>query len=222
MLDLRVGNFLAALFFALAIGGCGGGGDGGSPSSDNQNDAGAGGNAAPSIEGQPGTSVVASESYTFQPAASDANGDQLTFSATNVPAWASFDPATGRLSGTPTAADLGTYSGITIVVSDGRASTTLGPFAIDVVEVGIGTATLTWLPPTENADGTVLTNLAGYQIRYGRNADDLSRVIELTNPSLSVYIVEGLSSGTWHFAVAAVNASGTASDLSNIASKTIS
>jgi hypothetical protein len=165
--------------------------------------------------------VVASESYSFQPAASDANGDQLTFSATNVPAWASFDPATGRLSGTPTAADVGTYSGITIAVSDGRASTTLSAFEISVVEIGTGTATLTWLPPTENADGTALMDLAGYQIRYGRSRDELSELIDLTNPSLSVYVVEGLSSGTWYFAVAAVNASGATSDLSNVASKTI-
>jgi hypothetical protein len=35
-------------------------------------------------------------------------------------------------------------------------------------------------------------------------------------------MVEQLSSGTWYFAVAAVNTSGATSDLSNIASKTIS
>lgn len=221
MLNSRLAQPIAALVLALGIVGCGGGG-GGSSSSGNQNDSGTGSdNAPPTIDGQPGDSVVASESYSFQPAARDSNGDQLTFSATNVPAWASFDPASGRLSGTPTAADVGTYSGITISVSDGQATTRLTPFEISVLDVGVGAATLAWLPPTENADGTALLDLAGYQIRYGRSEDDLSNVIDLMNPSLSVYMIEGLSSGTWYFAVAAVNSSGTASDLSNVASKTI-
>ena len=214
-------NLLVTLLLILALIGCGGGGDGGN-SSGQTDSGGRCGNAAPTIQGQPAGSVVASETYSFQPAASDPNGDQLTFSASNLPAWASFDDSTGRLSGTPTLSDFGTYSGITITVSDGRASTTFGPFAIMVAEVGIGTATLSWLPPTENADGTTLTDLAGYQIRYGRSREDMSSVIELTNPSLSVYMVEQLSSGTWYFAVAAVNTSGATSDLSNIASKTIS
>jgi hypothetical protein len=214
-------NLLVTLLLILALVGCGGGGDGDN-SSDQNDSGGSGGNAAPTIQGQPAGSVVASETYSFQPAASDPNGDQLTFSASNLPAWASFDDSTGRLSGTPSLTDIGTYNGITITVSDGQASTTLGPFAIMVAEVGIGTATLTWLPPTENADGTTLTDLAGYQIRYGRSREDMSSVIELTNPSLSVYMVEQLSSGTWYFAVAAVNTSGATSDLSNIASKTIS
>lgn len=220
MLSLRLVNSVAVLVLTLAIGGCGGG-DGGDASS-GQGGSGSAGNAAPKIQGQPASSVVASESYSFQPAASDANSDQLSFSATNVPAWASFDTTTGRLSGTPSVADIGTYAGITITVSDGRASATFGPFAITVAEVGTGTATLSWLPPTANADGTTLTDLAGYQIRYGRSHDDMSRVIELANPSLSVYMVEQLSSGTWYFAVAAVNTSGVTSDLSNVASKTIS
>jgi hypothetical protein len=36
------------------------------------------------------------------------------------------------------------------------------------------------------------------------------------------YVVENLSSGTWYFAVVAVNAAGVSSPLSNTASKTVS
>jgi len=60
-------------------------------------------NSAPSITGSPSASVVAGQLYTFQPAASDADGDPLVFAAQNVPAWATFSASTGRLSGTPTA-----------------------------------------------------------------------------------------------------------------------
>lgn len=218
----RLGRSVTLALLMLAISACGGGGDGGS-SSDNQNDSGGGsGNAAPRIQGQPTASATASETYSFQPSASDPNGDQLSFAATNVPAWASFDSTTGRLSGTPSAADVGTYDGIVITVSDGTTSTSLDAFAITVSELGTGSATLSWLPPTENADGTTLMDLAGYQIRYGRSSDDLSQVVELTNPALNVYMIESLSAGTWYFAVAAVNTSGVTSDLSNVASKTIS
>ena len=52
----------------------------------------------------------------------DPDGKALTFSITNAPAWASFDTATGRLSGTPGAEHVGATSGIVISVSDGSAA----------------------------------------------------------------------------------------------------
>ncbi|MEN8801469.1 MAG: putative Ig domain-containing protein, partial [Thiogranum sp.] len=52
--------------------------------------------------------------------AEDADGDTLTFSIQSAPAWATLDPATGALTGTPTNADVGTTSGILISVSDGN------------------------------------------------------------------------------------------------------
>jgi hypothetical protein len=165
--------------------------------------------------------VVSAQSYSFQPSATDSNGDTLSFTAANLPAWASLNSATGRISGTPSAADVGTYDGISITVSDGRANASLGPFSITVSEVASGTATLSWMPPTTNSDGTVLTNLAGYEVRYGQDADELSNKVSLTNASLSIYMVENLSAGTWYFAVLAVNSSGVTSSFSNVASKTI-
>jgi hypothetical protein len=44
----------------------------------------------------------------------------------------------------------------------------------------------------------------------------------LDNASLSTYVVERLSVGTWYFAVVAVNSRGTTSTFSSLASKTIS
>lgn len=213
---LLVGS-VAVLLFITACGG----GDGGSGSQQPSSAGGTAGNAAPRIQGEPISSVAPSESYSFEPSVTDPNGDQLVFSATNVPAWASFDPATGRLSGTPSESDVGTYDGIVITVSDGKTTVSLQPFSITVGE-GIGSAMLSWMPPLENADGTALIDLAGYQVRYGRSPDELSRVVELPDPGLSTYVIENLTSGTWYFAVAAVNSSGLTSDLSELASKTIS
>jgi len=81
-------------------------------------------NSPPTITGQPGTTVLAGQSYAFRPAANDPDGDRLTFTAANLPTWAAFDTNTGRISGTPGAEHVGTFSGITITVSDGEASAT--------------------------------------------------------------------------------------------------
>jgi hypothetical protein len=206
---------------ALAVlSGCGGGGDSGT----SQNGSGGpAGNAAPTIQGQPSGAVQVGQAYTFTPSASDANGDALTFSVTNKPDWADFNAATGRLSGTPTAADVAMYSNISISVSDGQASAALSAFGISVTDAaaGTGTATLSWTPPTENSDGTALTDLAGYQVYYGQSQNNLNKTVTLNNASLSTYVVENLGSGTWFFALVAVNSHGTTSVFSSVATKTI-
>ena len=58
-------------------------------------------NKAPTIAGAPATQVNAGSAYSFRPTAVDADGDTLTFSIANRPAWAAFNTATGQLSGTP-------------------------------------------------------------------------------------------------------------------------
>ena len=49
----------------------------------------------------PATAVTAGTTYNFQPSASDADGNKLTFSVTSKPAWARLDRATGHFYGTP-------------------------------------------------------------------------------------------------------------------------
>lgn len=86
---------------------------------------------------------------------------------------------------------------------------------------GTGTARLSWQPPTQNADGTPLKNLAGYVIRYGRNPKALNRRIQLDDPKLTTYTVEKLGEGTWHFSVAAVTQGGAESVAGPVVSKTV-
>jgi len=210
----------AAVTLALALlSGCGGGDS--ESTAQNGGDGGPTGNAAPTIQGQPSGSVQAGHAYTFTPSASDPNGDPLTFSVTNKPDWADFNPSSGRLSGTPTAADIATYSGIRITVSDGQASASLSAFAISVTDIGTGVVTLSWTPPTQNSDGSALTDLAGYQVWYGQSQNSLNQTVALNNPSLSTYVVENLGSGTWYFSLVAVNSQGATSVFSTVASKTI-
>ncbi|WKE64568.1 Ig-like domain-containing protein [Gallaecimonas kandeliae] len=92
-------------------------------------------NSAPVIGGAPATSVNQGAAYSFIPTASDPENDNLSFSIQNKPAWASFDTATGALTGTPGQADVGTAANVVISVSDGRATTSLAAFNITVANV---------------------------------------------------------------------------------------
>jgi hypothetical protein len=208
---------------AVLLGGCGGGG-GGSADNASANPPSGSGNSAPAISGTPGTTVLVGQAYSFQPSANDANGDALTFTVSNLPGWATFSTQTGRISGTPTASQVGSYANIRITVSDGTANASIGPFTLTVSDVanGSGSATLSWMPPTQNSDGSTLANLSGYRVHYGQSAGNLAQTVTLDNPSINRYVVENLGSGTWYFAVVAVNSVGMTSALSNTASKTIS
>jgi hypothetical protein len=179
-------------------------------------------NKPPVISGTPSTSVKAGSAYAFTPTASDPEGKTLAFSITNKPAWATFSTTTGKLSGTPSSAQTGTYSNIAIKVSDGSLTASLPAFSIVVSSTTTtGSATLSWTPPTRNTDGTTLTNLAGYRILYGTSAGALTRTIQVANPGLSRYVVENLAAGTWYFSVRAYTSSGAESSLSNTASTSV-
>jgi large repetitive protein len=174
------------------------------------------------ISGNPPTAVTAGSGYSFTPTVSDSStGVTLTFSISNKPSWASFNAATGSLTGTPTTAQVGSYSGIAISVSDGTNSASLPTFSINVTEIANGTATLSWTPVTTNTNGSALTDLAGYKIYYGTSSSALSNFVVLSNPSLTTYTLSNLSTGTWYFGIIAYASDGTQSALSNIGSKTI-
>ncbi|WP_176141145.1 tandem-95 repeat protein, partial [Sphingobacterium nematocida] len=95
-------------------------------------------NDAPTINGTPATTVDQDVVYSFIPTASDVDGDALTFSINNKPTWATFNTATGELTGTPSNADVGTTMGIVISVSDGSLSASLPVFTITIVNVNDG------------------------------------------------------------------------------------
>jgi hypothetical protein len=84
-----------------------------------------------------------------------------------------------------------------------------------------GSATVSWLPPTTNSDGTALTNLAGYHIYYGTSAASLSQVIKIANVGITTYVIDNLAAGTYYFAVSSYTSTGIEGELSAVASKTI-
>jgi Putative Ig domain len=187
-----------------------------------EDETGSGTNTAPTIGGSAPQVAQVGVPYSFQPSASDADGDTLQFSATGLPAWASINASTGRINGTPEAGEEGATGQIRISVSDGDASATLAPFTINVMQTATGSAVLSWLPPTDNCDGSVLTNLAGYRIEYGRTPGAFDRSIDIDNPSINTYVIEQLAPGTWYFSVIARNSGDIESERSDLGSKVIS
>ncbi len=151
----------------------------------------------------------------------DPDGDPVTLSISNKPAWLSFNRTTGVLSGTPNAGDVRTWSNITITASDGQASSTLGPFGITVEQSGNRSVTLSWTPPTKREDGSNLNNLRGYFIYVGQSKSSLDREIKVTNAGVSSYTVDDLTPGTWHLGVKAYDADNVTSAMSTVVSITL-
>ena len=125
--------------------------------------------SAPTIEGVPAASVNVGSAYLFAPTAADPNHDSLTFSIANMPTWAAFDPTSGKLSGAPTSADVGVFTNITISVSDGQQSASIGPFQITVVAQ-------TPTPPKNNppviSGSPMTTTVAGQAYSFTPTASD--------------------------------------------------
>ncbi len=182
-------------------------------------------NRAPTITTESAAVVRVGVTYDYQPAASDPDGDTLRFTANNLPPWASMDPNTGRITGTPGENDLGEYEAITIVVADAAGRTESDPFTITVINgaasAGSGVASLQWETPPSKVDGTPLDDLAGYRILYGRTASELDQSVLISNPSTTTYEFATLDPGTGQFALVAVNAGGLEGPATTLAQKSV-
>jgi hypothetical protein len=172
----------------------------------------------PTISGTPVTSAVAGTAYSFQPLAIDPNRAKVIFTIANKPAWASFSAATGRLTGTPMDAQVGTYAGVEIAASVGQAVAALPIFTITVApRAAAPTAravSLAWDPPTQNSDGTPLVDLRGYKIHYGNAPNSYSNTISVDTPGVTSFVVDLLAAGTYYFALTAYNSTGVESGFS--------
>lgn len=179
------------------------------------------GNGAPTISGNPPPAVIVGQQYSFTPSASDPDGDNLTFSVQNLPPWASFDSSTGQVSGMAALGFEGQYDNILITVSDGSANASLAAFSVNVTAVALGSATLSWDAPTQNTDGSPLTDLSGYRIYYGTSSGDYPNRITVNNAGVTTYVVDNLLPDTYYFVATSVNATGLESTFSNEAVKVV-
>ena len=79
-------------------------------------------NNSPVVTSTPPAAVDNYSEYYYQMTAYDPDGDELNYSAVNVPYWLTFDAVTQELSGTPTKINVGDHA-VSLVVSDGYSDT---------------------------------------------------------------------------------------------------
>jgi outer membrane biosynthesis protein TonB len=185
-------------------------------------------NQAPVISGNPSNSVDAGGSYSFTPNASDNDNDSLTFSVTNLPAWAQFNNRTGALSGSPSADDVGNYNNIVITVSDGTDEASLSAFRITVnavvaaePETETGSISLSWAAPRTRTDGSALSlsDIQGYCIYIGTTRNNLEMVADVNQGDRTSYVLDNLDLGDYYVAVTVYDQQNNMSSYSNIVLK---
>lgn len=135
----------------------------------------------------------------------------LTWSATN----ANSCTASGGWSGTKAtsgSAQVGPLDqSTTFTLScQGPAGNALAMLAVDV----LGNVILEWEPPTENVDGSPLTDLAGYRIYYGEMSGNYTDELPVDDATATAYQLT-LPSGSYFFAMTALDSVGNESAFSN-------
>ena len=169
-------------------------------------------NVPPVISGTPAGSETANDGYSFQPAASDADGDPLPFTISNQPGWASFSPSSGHLSGIPADNDVMTYSGIVISVTDGTETVSLPAFSITVngTELQTGTFTVSWTAPVARADGSPisLADISGYRIYYGQSSGSYPNSMDVADGTAVTRTVTDLLAGIYYIVMTTYDVDG--------------
>ena len=95
-----------------------------------------------------------------------------------------------------------------------------GGNAVIMITVSVrGVLNLTWVAPTENVDGTPLTDLAGYRIYYGDSSRAYSDSVDVNVISTTSYALT-VPSGSYYVAMTALNLNGDESAYSNEILKT--
>jgi hypothetical protein len=121
----------------------------------------------------------------------------------------------------PTAADSGTSTSGSSTTSGSTTTTGSAGSTPPSTPVAGTSLTLGWVAPTQNSNGTPITDLAGYKIHYGTTSANYTKVVAVSNPSLSRYVLDSLESGTYFFAITAYNSKGIESTLSGEISATM-
>ena len=110
----------------------------------------------PRLSGTPPTHATVGQTYSFTPTVSNPAKLAVHFAIWNKPAWATFNYSTGHLGGTPAAANAGTQSYVTILVSDGVDKAYLPGFTLKVNSTTAATdkPVISGSPPTSVTAGS--------------------------------------------------------------------
>ncbi len=200
---------IAVMAVISAVAGCGGGGGGG-------------GSNDPTTQ-LPSASEILSDSTSAPTVTLTATPSLVAFNNSTTLSWTStkIDSCTASggwsgskaVSGSQTTGALGFDT--TFVLDCTGPEGTASDSAMVTVQSGAGTASLSWIPPMTRADGSVLSDMAGYRVYYGTSSGSYPNSIDVPNPGVADYVVENLLPGNYYFVVTAYDASGSESVYSN-------
>ena len=127
--------------------------------------------------------------------------------------------AASASTGSSQTGSVGSGGSVVTTPSDGSSGSQVGSGTGSSGSTG-GSATaktvnLQWQAPTENSDGSPLTDLKGYKIHYGTESQTYTGEISVDNPTVTTFLVDSLGAGKYYFAVTAYNKSGTESSPSD-------
>ncbi|MEO5330622.1 MAG: putative Ig domain-containing protein [Magnetococcus sp. YQC-5] len=146
----------------------------------------------PTITGTPPTTATPGIAYSFTPVASDADGDPLSFSITNMPPWASFNTTTGAITGTPPAKDA-VYGTIILSVTDGANTVALPAFDISVANSTHPTVTIIY--PKDGSAFNVANSLTAISGTISDPSGMLKVELQITDGTLFLVGKSGGSQG---------------------------
>jgi hypothetical protein len=79
---------------------------------------------------------------------------------------------------------------------------------------------VSWVAPTQNVDGTALTDLAGYRIYYGSDSRVYEGMREVSDPAAASHSFPA-TSGDWYITMTALDRDGNESSFSNEILRTV-
>ena len=101
-------------------------------------------------------------------------------------------------------------------ISDGTAAGT-----VPVSTAQLASATVSWSPPPQAADGTPLSNMGGYRVYFGANPSRLIYSVNVPDPAVTSVTLPELLPGTLYFAATAYTYDGLESDFSAVVGATL-
>jgi len=91
--------------------------------------------------------------------------------------------------------------------------------AVASTTVTVRTAVVSWTAPTQNTDGSALTNLAAYKVYWGPSSRNYTQSATVNAPTTTY--TTALTPGTWYFAISAIDLTNAESAKTNEVSKTV-
>lgn len=180
--------------------------------------------ASATLSGTPAAQVSAGTAYSFSPVLA-ATLPGFSFAVQGKPVWATFNIVNGSLSGVPLPEHAGTTPAIVISATNGQVAAELAPFTITVNVPAVAAApaassvTLSWIPPSQNMDGTAAMQIGGYYVYSGPSSQSLAQRAKITGAGTTSHTLTGLTPGTHHFAISAYTTGSIEGELSPSVSK---